>query len=272
MNILVTGHNGFIGSNLKKALLDRGHEVFGIDESIFDEIDWRDKLDEVLTNIQPSFIFHVGACTNTLEDNINLVMSRNFDFTYGLSLWSQAYNTPIIYSSSASIYGSGSNNLNLYGWSKYAGESLVTMCNGVSLRYFNVYGPGEEHKGKMASMFYQAWDNHVNGRMTYLFGTTPTRDFVYIDDVVEANLYAMEFYHFFKGKVFDVGTGVSRPFEHGLGIMNIPFEYHGYDVKLPSNYQFYTKASEHKFMTNWMPKFTLEEGLSKYTKYLNNKI
>ena len=270
MNVLVTGHNGFIGSNLKKALEDRRHEVFGIDESIFDDIDWRDKLDEILTEIRPSCIFHVGACSDTLEDDISYVMSRNFDFTYGLSLWCQAYNTPLIYSSSAAIYGNGDGSgMNLYAWSKYAGESLVVMANGISLRYFNVYGPGEEHKGKMASMFYQSWVSHKNGVKPKLFTMNPMRDFIYIDDVVDANLYALDFYPFFKGKTFDVGTGEARPFEDGLEQMKIPYEYHGNETKLPKNYQFYTRASEHRFMINWRAKFTLEQGLSRYLEYLS---
>jgi ADP-L-glycero-D-manno-heptose 6-epimerase len=270
MNILVTGHLGFIGSNLKKALEERRHDVFGIDESIFVELDWRDKLDELLTNIRPSCVFHVGACSDTLNDDISYVMTRNFDFTYGLSLWCQAYNIPLIYSSSAAIYGNDSS-MNLYAWSKYCGESLVTMANGISLRYFNVYGPGEENKGKMASMFYQAWQNQNNGVVTKLFRMNPMRDFVYIDDVVEANLYALDFYPFFKGKVFDVGTGNARTFENALEHMKIPYEYYDSNVELPKYYQFYTKASEHKFMTNWMAKNSLEVGLEKYIQYLKNK-
>lgn len=272
MNVLVTGHNGFIGLNLKKALEDRRHEVFGIDESIFNDIDWRDKLDEILTEIRPSCIFHVGACSDTLEDDISYVMSRNFDFTYGLTLWCQAYDIPIIYSSSAAIYGSGSGNgMNLYAWSKYAGESLVVMANGISLRYFNVYGPGEEHKGKMASIFYQSWVSHRNGVKPKLFTMNPMRDFIYIDDVVDANLYAWDFYPFFKGKTFDVGTGEARPFEDGLEQMQIPFEYYGHETSLPKYYQVYTRASEHRFMINWKAKFTLEQGLNKYLNYLKNK-
>lgn len=268
MNVLVTGHNGFIGSNLKKALEDRRHNVFGIDESIFENKDWKDSLDEKLNEIRPSCIFHVGACSNTLEEDVSYMMSRNFDFTYGLTLWCQAYNIPIIYSSSAAIYGNGMG-LNLYAWSKYVGESLVTMANGVSLRYFNVYGPGEEHKGNMASMFYQSWCKHVNGVKPKLFTMNPMRDFIYVDDVVDANLYAWEFYPFFKGRVFDVGTGEARPFEDGLEQMKIPYEYHGHEMILPKNYQFYTRANQDKFMTNWRAKFNLEQGLSKYLEYLS---
>lgn len=268
MNVLLTGHNGFIGSKLKKALEDRRHEVLGIDESIFDELDWREKLDELLTEIRPSCIFHVGACSNTLEKDVSHMMSRNFDFTYGLALWCQAYDIPIIYSSSAAIYG-GDSGMNLYAWSKYAGESLVTMCNGVSLRYFNVYGPGEEHKGNMASMFYQSWFNHKNGVKPKLFRMNPMRDFIYIDDVVDANLYAWDFYPFFKGKTYDVGTGEARTFESGLDFMNIPYEHHGFDVVPPKNYQYYTKANENRFMINWRAKFTLEQGLGRYLEYLS---
>jgi ADP-L-glycero-D-manno-heptose 6-epimerase len=268
MNVLVTGHNGFIGSNLKRALEERRHVVFGIDESIFDDVDWRDKLDELLTEIRPSCIFHVGACSDTLEQDISYMMSRNFDFTYGLTLWCQAYDIPIIYSSSAAIYGGGVG-MNLYAWSKYAGESLVTMCNGVSLRYFNVYGPGEEHKGKMASMFYQSYVKNKEGVIPKLIKMNPMRDFIYVDDVVDANLYAWDFYPFFKGKTFDVGTGVARPFEDGLELMGIQWDYYGDDFVLPKNYQFYTRASESRFMTNWRAKFTLESGLNKYLSYLN---
>ncbi|MFN9898499.1 MAG: NAD-dependent epimerase/dehydratase family protein, partial [bacterium] len=94
-----------------------------------------------LKAINPECIFHVGANSNTMETDINTMMAENFDFTYGLALWCSENNVPLIYSSSASVYGNYDGNMNLYAWSKYSAEAVVLMMGGVALRYFNVYGP-----------------------------------------------------------------------------------------------------------------------------------
>ena len=153
---------------------------------------------------------------------------------------------------------------NIYGWSKYLTENygMAKVSNFVALRYFNVYGPGEEHKDKMASVAYQAWEK---GKFK-LFPTEPVRDFVYIDDVVDATLYAV--FNDIKKDVYEVGTSESRSFEDMLNLMNIQYEYRDV-IDIPKGYQFLTQADKNKFMKGWKPKYSLEEGIKKYKSYLD---
>ena len=125
-------------------------------------------------------------------------------------------------SSSAACYGIDDMvPSNLYGWSKYCAERVVSALGGISLRYFNVYGPGEEHKGRMASVFYQAYLQNLNGHIFNLFPGFPKRDFIFVDDVTTANLIAIRSFASCSGLVFDVGTATPRTFEDGLKIMQI---------------------------------------------------
>ena len=115
-------------------------------------------------------VFHVGACSDTLETNVDYMMTRNYESTKIIMDWCVKNNKPMIYSSSAANYGT--NNLypsNLYGWSKYVGEGYVISNGGIALRYFNVYGPGEEDKGKMASVAYQMFIKNTKGEKITLF-------------------------------------------------------------------------------------------------------
>ena len=120
----------------------------------------------------------------------------------------------MIYSSSAANYGErGENPSNLYGWSKYTAEDYVISNGGIALRYFNVYGPGEENKGSMASVALQMTRNYKEGKEIKLFPKKPKRDFVYIKDIISANLYAFENFNSLSGKYYEVGSGESRTFE-----------------------------------------------------------
>ena len=144
--ILITGTNGFIGKNLLNECSEK-YEVYEINENLFDTEEWWNTLVQILYDIKPDGIFHVGACSDTLEQNVNYMMTRNFEFTRILVDYSVVENVPLIYSSSAANYGT--NNIhpsNLYGWSKYVAEKYVTSNGGIALRYFNVYGPLEGHK------------------------------------------------------------------------------------------------------------------------------
>ena len=269
MRILVTGHYGFIGSNLISHLRSLGHEVSGLDREIFYIGIWKDSLEITLKAINPECVFHVGANSNTMETDINTMMAENFDFTYGLALWCSENNIPLIYSSSASVYGNYDGNMNLYAWSKYSAEAVVLMMGGVALRYFNVYGAGEEHKGAMASIMYQAWRQQREGHMVVLFPLNPKRDFVYVDDVVSANIYAMLNYENLGGYSYDVGTGVARTFEEVMQLMGVTYRISEDLSIIPKNYQFYTQADPNRFMEGWEPRYMLEKGLEKYLNYLN---
>jgi ADP-L-glycero-D-manno-heptose 6-epimerase len=199
------------------------------------------------------------------------MMIRNYESTKTLVDWAVKKSAGIIYSSSAATYGeNGLYPSNLYGWSKYAAEDYVRLNGGVSLRYFNVYGPGENHKGKMASFFLQALTKQASGKEIKLFPKKPKRDFVYIKDVLSANLYAMSKYSELAKGVFDVGSCQPRSFEDGLEILKIEFSY-AEESEIPKGYQFYTSGEYHKLMPGWKPKYSLELGLADYTEILGIK-
>lgn len=268
-NVLVTGSNGFIGTNLISKLRE-SYNVFEITEEIFKSVEWLKILFEELDRIKPEAVFHVGAVSNTLENDVNYIMIRNYEFTQKLTDYCTIFGVPIIYSSSASCYGvNGQHPSNLYGWSKYTAEHYVLINGGVSLRYFNVYGPGEEDKGTMASVAYQMWDNNRIEKPIKLFPGKPKRDFVYVEDVVSANIHALENYERLQYGYFEVGSGEARTFEDVLEIMEIPYTY-AEENQIPKGYQIFTQSAAGKWMPEWEPKFRLEDGLKRYKTYLNN--
>jgi len=272
IKILITGYKGFIGQNLKKTLsLDKTYEIIGLDSEYFtDGFYWKNKLKNFLNDINPHIIFHVGACTDTLETDVNIMMNKNYESTKIISDFSKLKNISLIYSSSAACYGSGRGYpTNLYGWSKYVSEQYVINNGGLALRYFNVYGPHEEHKkDKMSSIAFQMYINNLNKFPIKLFPGFPKRDFVYVDDVISANIYALNDYINLRGKFYDVGVGESRLFEDVLQLMNIDFK-HDKSSKIPKGYQFYTCADPYKFMDGWAPRYPLEKGIKLYKEYLD---
>lgn len=264
---LVTGFKGFIGSNLYKELINLGHNVVGIDDEYLDD-NWRVFLLEFLYKENFDAVFHVGACSDTMEQDVNYMMLRNYETTKFIADFCSQNNVRLIYSSSAANYGT--NNLypsNLYGWSKYIAEQYVIKSHGVALRYFNVYGPGEENKGKMASLAYQSFLKHKNNEDIKLFPKKPQRDFVYVKDIVSANIFAFNYYNLNKGSYFEVGSGTANSFENVLDFMEIPYSYTDESL-IPNGYQFYTKSSDTKWMKGWKPEWDLKKGIQDYKKYL----
>mgnify|MGYP003149611799 CR=1 FL=1 len=259
MKVLLTGHKGFIGQNLLETI-DR----LGWDRSCFDYEVFHKDVEEHLTKIlRNNFdcIFHVGANSNTMDHNYNSMMYTNYFFSK--LLFDLAGDTPIIYSSSAANYGDRDGiPTNIYAWSKKAAEDygLAKCKNFIALRYFNVYGPHEEHKGNMASVAYQSW----NKDRTPLFPKKPQRDFVYVDDVVDANIYAAT--REIKSDWYDVGTGQVNTFENMLENMGSKWYYTAEDA-IPQGYQYYTRAT--KFMPGWKAEYDLDTGCEKYREYLN---
>ena len=267
-NILITGSKGFIGKNLVDELNSK-YKIFKFDEEDL-QGDWKQKLDQIFEQGLDS-VFHIGACSDTLEQRVNYMMLLNYEVTKYITDLCSKYNTKLIYSSSAANYGTNNEYpSNLYGWSKYAGEGYVTSNNGIALRYFNVYGPGEEHKGRMSSVAYQMYIKHNIGDSIKLFPKKPLRDFIYVRDVISANLFAMESYDCHRGNWYEVGSGKPRGFEDKMNIMKIPFKYHSEDI-IPTGYQFYTCSNKDKWMKGWNPEYSLEKGLLDYSKYLKNK-
>lgn len=284
--IIVTGCNGFIGSNLVSQLNKLGfNNIIGVDDlsrkkNLINiehcEIEGLLDIEEFESNYllkDKSFndvnqIFHQGACTNTMEWDAEYMMKNNFSFSQQLLDFAERNSVSFIYASSASVYGGGKkfeeireneNPINLYAFSKYLFDQLVRQkvkankIQIVGLRYFNVYGPNESHKGQMASVAYHLHQQLKEGNDVKLFegsgGFGPgeqKRDFIYVDDVVKVNLWFMN--NPDVSGIFNVGTGKSQTFKevakaviewHGKGsITYIPFP-----KELIDSYQSFTEAN-----------------------------
>ena len=260
---LLTGYRGFIGSNILQELQTRKIDVCLIDKEETDN-NLRECIDS------SDIVIHQGAITDTLNFNVYDMMNVNFAFSKRIFDAAVDQGKKIIFASSASIYKKHNDPpdpVNLYAWSKYCAEqyglALVKFSDVpfIALRYFNVYGPGEEHKGKMASVALQAFkQKHMD-----LFPCGPSRDFVFVKDVVSAVIHAME--NDIPTGAYDVGTGDPRPFEEVCAYMKVPFDYLNGSA-IPEGYQFYTCADKKKWMPGWTPKYKLEDGVTEYRKYL----
>lgn len=267
--VFVTGSRGFIGKRLIEALTKVGLTVNSIDDEYFLETNWIEILESKLETMNPVGIFHVGACSDTLEQDVQHMMTRNFESTKVISDWCSNNNKPLIYSSSAANYGvNGQFPSNLYGWSKYVAEQYVIKNHGIALRYFNVYGPGEEAKGNMSSFIYQAFVKNTNNSKVLLFPKKPKRDFIYVEDVLTANIYGFMNYDKLRKDYYEVSTGVASTFEELLSSFEIKFEYADAN-SIPKGYQFYTCGDSGKWMDGWSPRYNLSQGLKEYRKYLS---
>lgn len=280
--IVVTGGAGFIGSNLVGALNARGvSEILVVDRASKDSTNLRDlRISELMqpddfvralehdtlpTRIEA--IFHQGACVDTTCDDRAYMMENNFTFSKSVLHLAVARRIPIVYASSAAVYGASTafsptreneRPLNIYGQSKLAFDNhvreVVASAESIvaGLRYFNVYGPRESHKGKMASMVYQLYRQlKASGRARLFAGTDgytdgeQRRDFVFVGDVVRVNLALAE--GPMRKGIFNVGTGKSRSFNEvartiveqiGAGAI----EYVPFPASLAGRYQSFTEA------------------------------
>ena len=246
MRILVTGGAGFIGSNLLKRLAADGHSVAALDD--FSSGDWNNLVDfkgDVLTcdvatdcsrlaSAQPfEVIFHQASITDTTVMDQRKMMHNNVEGFRNLLELAERWGSRIVWASSAATYGRGpapmkesdpARPLNVYGYSKLAMERLAEQWAPrlkhpiVGLRYFNVYGAGENHKGKFASMIGQLARQMIAGKRPRIFADgEQKRDFVYIDDVVTANLAAMNSK---VSGVFNVGSGSAASFNRVIFELN----------------------------------------------------
>lgn len=272
---IVTGAKGFIGRNLLTQLLKDGWDVVTTVNS--PEEDIPTDLGGV------DVIFHIGANSNTLEMDTNSIMNSNYSFTKYVVDLACMYGTKVVYASSAAIYGKdneasnileedGSERLlemfdrpeNLYAWTKLLGEhyGLARLESFVALRYFNVYGPGEHEKGRMASMAWHAWKAQPNE--ISLYEGKPRRDFVYVKDVVSATIAAADT----LGGVYQVGTGIANTFESLVSGMGATYNYLAPSTPKPDGYQSYTRSDSNLWVPNWQPKYTLEQGTADYVNHI----
>lgn len=271
MRILLTGDNGFIGGELKAKMIADGNDVIGLDKWIFSD-NFRKRI-PFDTFGQVDAVIHVGAISNTLTNDIDTTLRLNTYFTADLAAYCEKHGIPLVYSSSAAVYGNSYPDiqpLNLYAWSKYLGERYVTAAGGISLRYFNVYGATEYKKLFMASVATQAFLHYNKTGLPFnLFPGKPRRDFIHVSDVVNANARALQM--LFDDKmdddvrswnppreqlVFDVGTAEAMTFEQVLDIMQIPYIH---TDKVPTSYQFQTKARKDKWLPGWKPALSNQE-------------
>ena len=241
-HILVTGGAGFIGSNLALELQRQGHEVTVLDN--FSSGDFRNLrafTGDVVTGdcfVQPAgkfeVIFHQASITDTTVTDQHKMMTNNVEAFRQVLGWAAEWKARVVWASSAAVYGNlpapssvdgRTKPLNVYGYSKLAMEHLAkrwakaTNLPIVGLRYFNVFGPGEAHKGKFASMIYQLAQQIKAGKRPRIFREgEQRRDFVWIGDVIAANMAAMAYNG--KGLVFNVGSGRSETFNSVVKVLN----------------------------------------------------
>ncbi len=317
--IIVTGGAGFIGSNLIKLLNQAGHtNIVAVDDLTdgtkfanlvdLDIADYLDK-DDFLARVvagdpfeewdEIEAIFHQGACSATTEWNGKFVMEVNYDYSKALLHFCIARGIPFIYASSAATYGGRNDNfiedrrfeqpLNVYGYSKFLFDEYVrrllptTNSQIVGLKYFNVYGPREQHKGSMASVAFHLNNQMKAGQNPKLFegcdgfgNGGQTRDFVYVEDVCKVNIWFWK--NAGKSGIYNCGTGRAEPFlnvaeavvkHHGRGQVEfIPFPDH-----LKGRYQSYTQADLTKLRaTGCDVQFrSVAEGVAEYMEWLNKE-
>ncbi|MFZ4115742.1 MAG: ADP-glyceromanno-heptose 6-epimerase [Chthoniobacterales bacterium] len=311
--ILVTGGAGFIGSALIHALNKRGEKKILITDALLDPerqahlevLEYEKYLsaeellialannEDVLREI--TTIFHLGACSSTLETNRAFLMENNFEYTKTLATWALARNIRFVYASSAATYGDGSagmkdgieeldrlHPLNYYGESKHLFD-LYARDHGwfgriVGLKYFNVFGPNEDHKKEMRSLVCKAYEQvRDTGKMALFKSYRPEygdgkqeRDFIYVRDAVEMTLHLAETKH--AHGLFNIGSGVARSWldlAHALfaALNRKPIiDFIEMPEKMRSQYQYHTCADITRLRaTGYVEQITsLEEAVEDY--------
>ena len=312
--IIVTGGAGFIGANIVQELNARGHDDVIIVDQLRDAEKWRnlvglrfedyvdktDLRDAVLVDDMPwqlDAVIHMGACSATTETDADYLADNNYRYTRDLCEWCVKYGVRFVYASSAATYGDGGlgykdddtatpllQPLNMYGFSKHMFD-LWALRSGiinqiVGLKYFNVYGPREDHKDDMRSVVHKA---HGQIRETGKVGLFKSyrddypdggqvRDFVYVKDAVDVTLHFLE--HRDAGGLFNCGTGEARTWND---LANATFAAMGRDphinyIEMPDHlrgkYQYHTQADTAKLRAAGYDKpFTgLEDGVADYVR------
>jgi len=323
MYYVVTGAAGFIGSNLVRALNERGEsDIIAVDNLTradkflnlagCDIADFIDKRDFVTQLGAGEFegaleaVLHQGACSDTMETDGRYMMENNYRYSVALLDYCQEEEVPLLYASSASIYGSGTvfrearefeAPLNIYGYSKFLFDQVVRRrlpdadSQIAGFRYFNVYGPNEAHKGRMASVafhffnqfqsakkvkLFQGWDGYADGEQM--------RDFVSVEDVIEVNMHFLE--RPALSGIFNLGTGRAQSFNDvavatinaclvaaGNDALTLAemrasnmIEYVAFPDALKGKYQSFTEADNASLRRAGYtePFLTVEQGVARY--------
>ena len=327
MYYVVTGAAGFIGSNLVKALNDRGvTNIIAVDNlkkadkfknltdceiaDFLGKEDFHEKLNRGLFDGSLSAVFHEGACSDTMETDGRYMMENNYQYSLDVLNHCQNEEIPFLYASSASVYGMGpmfkesrehESPLNVYAYSKFLFDQVIRRRwherSGqiVGLRYFNVYGQREQHKGRMASVAYHFFNQYRADGYVKLFegcdgygNGGQLRDFVSIEDVVKVNMFFLE--NPDKSGIFNLGTGKAQSFNDvavatintllaakGGSVLTLEQMHHQqllryitFPEQLKGKYQSYTQADVQALRAvGYAEEFlTVEQGTGRYVKHL----
>jgi len=321
MYYVVTGAAGFIGSRLVAALNRHGvSDIIAVDNlaqsdkfrnlagceiaDYVDQADFLARLERFEGAVET--VLHQGACSDTMESDGRYMMDNNYAYSRALLHWCQDEEVPLLYASSASVYGAGPEfreeraceaPLNIYGYSKFLFDQYVRKvlpkrtAQVAGFRYFNVYGPNEQHKGRMASVAFHAYHQLLSAGKVKLFVGSDgykdgeqRRDFVHVDDVVDVNLWFLE--HRDVSGVYNCGTGRAQSFnELAAAVINAVqgtqwplrelvakglIEYIPFPPQLVGKYQSFTQADLTRLRTaGYIAEFmTVEEGAAAYVKEL----
>ena len=331
MTYIVTGAAGFIGSNIVKALNERGiRDIVAVDNltkadkfknlvdcEIAEYVDKKDFLDVVESGElggDVDAVFHQGACSDTMETDGRYMMENNYRYSLSMLDWCLEEGVPLMYASSASVYGDGKEfredrsfeaPLNVYGYSKFLFDQAVReRIDGASsqiagFRYFNVYGPRESHKARMASVSFHFFNQYrATGKVRVFEGTDgyshgeQRRDFVSVEDVVKVNLFFLDNNH--VSGIFNLGTGRSQSFNDvavatvntlrqaegklALDLASLMregiIEYIAFPEALKGKYQSFTEADisllrEAGYIDEFL---TVEQGVARYLPWLTDKV
>ena len=334
MYTIVTGAAGFIGSNIVKALNERGvTKIIAVDNlkraekfknlvdcEIADYLDKEGFIERLLAGHFDGAVdgvLHQGACSDTMEMDGHYMMENNFRYSLAMLDWCQEQKVQFLYASSAATYGGSSEfreerafeaPLNVYGYSKFLFDQIVRQrlaeAQGdnsqiAGFRYFNVYGPRESHKGRMASVAFHHYNQfRAEGKVKLFEGCDgygngeQKRDFVYVGDVAKVNLFFLD--HPDQSGIFNVGTGRAQSFNE-LAAANVNscralqgksaepldallkqgfIEYIPFPEALKGKYQSFTQADLSKLRQAGYdaPFASVEEGVAQYVQWLNRHV